>query len=62
MIKEVRRAIMITSKLSYKFQKTKMNNQEIIIENNAIYVLHLFAGQDSNIFSSLDLRLIADNK
>ena len=27
-----------------------MNNQEMFIENSAIYVLRLFTGQDSNIF------------
>ena len=27
-----------------------MNNQGMIIENNAIYVLRLFAGQNSNTF------------
>ena len=36
-----------------------MNNQGMFIENNAIYVLCLFAGQ---VFSSLELSLIADNK
>ena len=39
-----------------------MNNQGMIIESNAINVLRLFPGQGSNIFSSLDLSWIADNK
>ena len=39
-----------------------MNKHEMIIENNTIYVLRLFAGQSSNIFLNLDLSLVADNK
>ena len=31
-------------------KRTKMNNQGMIIENNAITVLRLFAGQNSNTF------------
>ena len=43
MTKEVRKAI-IRSKLRNKFLKDKMNSQGMIIENNTIYVLRLFAG------------------
>ena len=49
MTKEVRKAI-IRSKLRNKFLKDKMNSQGLIIENNTIYVLRLFAGQNSNTF------------
>ena len=46
--KEVKKAIMIRLKLRNKFLQDKMNNQGMIIENNAIYVSPLFAGQNRN--------------
>ena len=47
--KEVRKEMMIRSKLWNKFMMDK-NNQKMIIENNAIYVFHLFTGKNRNIF------------
>ena len=50
MTEEERKAVMVRSKLKNKFLRTKMNNQRMIIENNAIYVSRLFPGQNSNTF------------
>ena len=57
MTKEVRKAIMIRSKLRNKFLKDKNEQQEMIIGNNHKFIL--MARQQ--YFSNLDLSSISDN-